>query len=75
MSTITLARIYEKQGHLDDALAIYKTLQKENSKNTEVQKAIKRISGIDASKVSYFVNMHTKEQFKSFEKWLVKPWS
>ncbi len=75
MSTITLAKIYEKQGHLDDALTIYKTLQKEDSKNIEVQKAIKRISGIDALKVSYFINMQTKKQFKSFEKWLVKPWS
>ncbi len=75
MSTITLARIYEKQGHLDDALVIYKALFKENPKDLQVQKAIKRISGSDNQKLSFFISMNTRAQFLEFEKWLVKPWS
>jgi tetratricopeptide (TPR) repeat protein len=75
MSTITLARIYERQGHTEDALAIYSQLFKNDPKNPELIKAIRRLKGSHAKRVSYFVNMYKKEQFAQFEKWLVKPWS
>ncbi|MCH9814388.1 MAG: hypothetical protein K0U47_10670 [Epsilonproteobacteria bacterium] len=75
MSTITLARIYEKQGHMNDALAIYKNLLEHDPQNSSVKKAIRRIRRSGNTKVTYFTQMHTKEQFENFEKWLVKPWS
>jgi tetratricopeptide (TPR) repeat protein len=75
MSTITLARIYEKQGHIEDALLIYRELYKADPKNPELIKAMKRVQGPHAKRVSYFVKMYKKEQFKKFERWLVKPWS
>lgn len=75
MSTITLARIYEKQGHLNDALSIYRTLLQKDPKNRDVKKAIRRINKGNNAKVTYFTYMHTKEQFETFEKWLVKPWN
>ncbi len=70
-----MAKIYENQGHIEDALKIYKEILKNDKTNQEVQKAIARITNIDTKKVSYFVKMHTKEHFEAFEKWLVKPWS
>lgn len=75
MSTITLARIYERQGHTDEALAIYSQLLKNEPQNPQLKKAIKRLRGQFGQKVSFFVNMNKKEQFEVFEKWLVKPWS
>ncbi len=70
-----MAKIYENQGHTEDALVIYKEILKNDKTNLEVQKAVARITNIDTKKVSYFVKMHTKEHFEAFEKWLVKPWS
>ncbi len=82
MSTVTLAKIYEKQGHTQEALSIYRALLDKDPKNSEAKKAIQKIVGVkkhkssdNSSKVSYFINMHTKEQFYNFERWLVKPWS
>jgi hypothetical protein len=70
-----MAKIYENQGHTEDALVIYKEILKNDKTNLEVQKAVARITNTDTKKVSYFVKMHTKEHFEAFEKWLVKPWS
>ncbi len=75
MSTITLAKIYEKQGHIEDAKKVYEELLKNDPKNIQIQKALKRISDKNGDKISYFINMDKKEQFQSFEKWLVKPWN
>ncbi len=75
MSTITLAQIYEKQGHIEDAKEVYESLLKNDPKNIQIQKALKRISSKNGDKISYFINMDKKEQFQSFEKWLVKPWN
>ncbi len=70
-----MAKIYENQCHIEDALKIYKEILKNDKTNQEVKRAIARITNIDTKKVSYFVKMHTKEHFEAFEKWLVKPWS
>jgi cytochrome c-type biogenesis protein CcmH/NrfG len=75
MSTITLARIYERQGHIDDALAIYTQLLQDKPQSRDIQKAIQRLQHRDTKKIAYFTKMHTKEQFAKFERWLVKPWS
>ncbi|HIP02269.1 MAG TPA: tetratricopeptide repeat protein [Campylobacterales bacterium] len=75
MSTLTLARIYERQGHTADAIAIYSQLLKEEPRNSTLLKAIERLKGKNMQKVSFFTAMNTKDQFREFEKWLVKPWS
>ncbi len=75
MSTITLARIYERQGHSQEAIAIYSQLLKNQPKNSELKKALARLKGKNMQKVAFFTTMHKKAQFREFEKWLVKPWS
>jgi len=75
MSTITLAKIYERQGHFDDAVVIYRELLKNNPQNSEYKSALERLSSRNLKKVLFFTHMHTKEQYSKFERWLVKPWS
>ena len=75
MSTITLARIYERQGHTEDAISIYLQLLKTEPDNSKFKKAIARLKGKNIRRVTYFTAMNKKEQFFEFEKWLVKPWS
>ena len=75
MSTITLARIYEKQGHLADALEIYEALYTKDPTNDEIKNAITRIKKINTKALKYFMGMHTPEQFAKFERWLGKSWS
>ena len=75
MSTITKAKIYERQGYTADAIAIYSQLLKNEPDNVELKKAVQRLRGKNMQKVAFFTAMHKKEQFQVFEKWLVKPWS
>jgi len=75
MGTITLARIYEKQGHLADALKIYEAHLQKNPKDKELQEAIIRLKKINTKALKYFMEMHTDEQFLKFERWLGKSWN
>ncbi len=75
MSTITLARIYERQGYIADAIAIYSQLLKDEPQNSTLQKALQRLKGKNMQKVAFFTAMNKKDQFREFEKWLVKPWN
>lgn len=75
MSTVTLARIYERQGHTADAIAIYCDLLKNEPNNDSLLKALQRLKGKNVQKVAFFTAMNKKDQFREFEKWLVKPWS
>ncbi len=70
-----MARIYERQGHTADAIAIYSKLLKNEPDNFGLKKAIQRLRGKNMQKVAFFTAMYKKEQFQVFEKWLVKPWS
>ena len=79
MATVTLARLYEDQGHLKDALSIYKEVLKHDPENLEAKVAVKRLSGertkfegANKKMVSYFVKMTSQEEFRKFENWLVK---
>ena len=79
MNTITLAKIYEKQGHLKEARDIYRAILNDNPDDLEARKALLKFK-VKAkphgnSKVSYFKKMGNKEQFKIFEKWLVNGWN
>ena len=75
MSTLMLARIYEKQGHLADALKIYEAHLRKDPKNRELKEAVIRLRRINTKALKYFMEMHTEEQFMKFEKWLAKPWN
>jgi len=75
MSTLMLARIYEKQGHLADALKIYESHLHKNPKDRELREAVIRLRRINTKALKYFMEMHTDEQFLKFERWLVKSWS
>ena len=44
MKTLTLASIYETQGHRYEAAQIYKTILQENPNNTEAKVALKRLT-------------------------------
>ncbi len=79
MATVTLARLYEDQGHRKDALEIYQEVIKHDPENKEAKIAVRRLSGerqvfLGANKkmVSYFIKMSSEEEFKKFENWLVK---
>ena len=75
MSTLMLARIYEKQGHLADALKIYETHLQKDPKNRELKEAVIRLRRINTKALKYFMEMHNEEQFLKFEKWLAKSWN
>ena len=75
MSTITLAKIYEKQGHLADALEIYEKYLEKDPANIELKEAVIRLKKINTKALKYFMGMHKKEQFEKFERWLAKSWN
>ena len=75
MSTVTLAKIYEKQGHLADALEIYEEHLKRDPDNHELRDAVRRLKRINTKALKYFMGMHKKEQFEKFERWLAKSWN
>ncbi|MCV6608415.1 MAG: hypothetical protein OIF32_09390 [Campylobacterales bacterium] len=78
-NTITLARLYEDQGHKNDALGIYQEILKQDPTNKEVIEAIARLTGhrkeflgVDKKKLNYFIKMTKEEDFLKFERWLAK---
>ena len=82
LKTLTLASIYEFQGHKQDAIEIYKDVLKKNPDNKEAKIAIKRLSGIrkkylgvDEEMKKFFLNMNSEVEFLEFERWLVKLWN
>ncbi len=75
MGTVTLAKIYEKQGHLADALEIYEEHLRKNPKDKALREAVLRLRKINTKALKYFMEMHSEEQFLKFERWLCKPWN
>ena len=78
-NTITLARLYEDQGHKEDALGIYQEILKRDPENREVITAIARLSGqrkefsgVDKKKLNFFIKMTKEDDFLKFERWLAK---
>lgn len=81
MRTLTLASIYELQGHKEQALEIYKEILKKDPNNNEAKIAIRRLSGMRKKYVgvneemkNLFIKMEDKEEFIQFERWLSKLW-
>jgi tetratricopeptide (TPR) repeat protein len=79
MNTLTLANIYEAQGLKDDALEIYKNILKKDPSNKEVNRAIRRLSGIrkrfagvDEEMKRFFIQAKEEVELKEFERWLIQ---
>ena len=82
MKTLTLAKIYESQGYINDALVIYEDILEEDPRNVEALEAVLRLRknrvkfvGVNEKLKRYFVKMHKKEHFDKFERWLAVSWN
>lgn len=82
LKTLTLASIYEFQGHKEDALEIYKEVLKKNPGNKEALAAVRRLSGVhkkyggvNAKMRDFFVLMRSDLEYKEFERWLARLWN
>jgi hypothetical protein len=78
MNTLTLASIYESQGHKMDALDIYWKILEEDPENEAAKKAIDRLGRVrkvfknENEKMSkMFVDMSSESEFLAFADWLV----
>ena len=82
LKTLTIASIYEFQGHKEDALKIYKEILMKDPSNKEAIAAIRRLSGIhkkysgvNTQMRDFFVDMQSDIEFKELERWLVRLWN
>lgn len=82
MRTLTLAAIYELQGHKKEALEIYKEVLKQDPENHEAKIAIRRLSGIrkkyqggNSEMKEFFIKMESEVEFAEFERWLLRLWT
>ena len=82
MKTLTMARIHESQGYMDEAIEIYKLLLEEDPQHEEALSSLARLThlrktfaGVNQKKKFFFMRMHKKEQFTKFEKWLGASWN
>lgn len=78
MSTVTLARLYEDQGHAKDALGIYKSIVIKDPQNTLAIEGIKRLSKkhthfapLNEKMYEMFVNSE-EQDYNNFQEWLVQ---
>jgi hypothetical protein len=78
MNTLTLASIYESQGHKMDALEIYWNILEEDPENEAAKKAIERLGRVrkvfkkkDEKMSKMFVEMTSDSEFLEFQNWLV----
>ena len=82
MKTLTLASIYEIQGHRHEAAEIYKTILQENTKNNEAKIALKRLTSnrknygkANEEMINFFISMDSRIEYNEFERWLLKLWN
>jgi hypothetical protein len=75
----TYANILESQGFFKEAFVIYKNLLAENPNDLEIKKALKRLKkyrvsfkNVNEKMRDFFIFMHTDEEFKKFEEWLIE---
>ncbi len=78
MNTLTLASIYESQGHKRDALEVYWKILESDPNNSAAMRAIERLSKIrrefknpNPKKVKEFVSIKTDKEYRAFEEWLL----
>ncbi len=82
LKTLTLASIYEFQGHKEDALEIYKEILKKEPHNKEATAAVRRLSsihkkysGVNSQMRDFFLSMKTEIEYREFERWLGRLWN
>ena len=82
MKTLTLASIYEIQGHRHEAAEIYKTILQENPENIEAKNALKRLTSnrknygkANEEMLNFFISMDSQVEYNEFERWLLKLWN
>jgi tetratricopeptide (TPR) repeat protein len=78
VKTLTLANLYEAQGHKEDALKIYKNILKAEPNNSEARVAVRRLkgkrksfSGVNTQMLDFFVAMDSDAEYAEFERWLL----
>lgn len=81
MKTLTLASIYETQGHWYEAAEIYKTILENDPNNTEAKVALKRLTSnrknygkAEKNMLDLFIQMDSEIEYNEFERWLLKIW-
>ena len=82
MKTLTLASIYEIQGHRHEAAEIYKTILPENPENIEAKIALKRLTSnrknygkANEEMLNFFISMDSQIEYNEIERWLLKLWN
>ena len=82
MKNLTLASIYEIQGHRHEAAEIYKTILQENPENIEAKIALKRLTSnrknygkANEEMLNFFISMDSQIEYNEFERWLLKLWN
>ncbi len=82
MKTLTLASIYEIQGHRYEAAEIYKAILEDDPENIEARVALKRLMSnrknygkANADMLHLFIQMDSDVEFNEFERWLLQLWS
>ena len=82
MKTLTLASIYEIQGHRHEATQIYQAILEKDPNNTEAKIALKRLmnpykSYGDANwdMLNLFIQMDSNVEYYEFERWLLQLWN
>lgn len=82
MKTLTLASIYEIQGHRHEAAEIYSAILQSDPNNIEARVALKRLTSnrksygrANEDMLSLFVQMDSQVEFNEFERWLLQLWN
>lgn len=74
---LTLASIYELQGHKEEALLIYQEVLRRDPSNFEAKQAVARLGRSQIQKSAnpkaktYFIKAQSSEELKTLERWLM----
>jgi len=78
MNTLTLASLYESQGHKREAFEIYWEICEKEPENKAAFRALERLIrerktfiNLNPSITKKFIKMSKKEHLRAFEKWLM----
>lgn len=82
MKTLTLASIYEIQGHRQEATEIYQAILEKDPSNAEARIALKRLVSsrrnygeANTDMLNLFIQMDSNVEFNEFERWLLQLWN
>lgn len=82
MKTLTLASIYEIQGHRHEAAEIYKMILQNDPNNAEAKIALKRLTSnrksygkANEDMLNLFIQMDSNVEYNEFERWLLQVWN